>query len=92
MSKKPIPKFKNEKEEFEFWSTHDVTDYVDVSQAKPTEFSHLKPSSKTITMRLPEDLLADLKKVANKYDIPYQSYMKFMLAKVVEQEMKSWEE
>lgn len=80
---KSIPKFKNESEEAEFWATHDSTEFMDWSQAKLATFSNLKPSTKSISLRLPENLLNDIKIMANKEDIPYQSLMKFFLAQGV---------
>ena len=73
---KKIPKFKNEDEELEFWSTHDSTEYVDFSKAKKALFPNLKPSTKTISVRLPESLIEHLKHLANNRDIPYQSLIK----------------
>lgn len=67
---KKIPKFKNEDEELEFWSTHDSTEYVDFSKAKKALFPNLKPSTKTISVRLPESLIEHLKQLANKRDVP----------------------
>ncbi len=80
---KPIPEFKNEQEEFEFWSTHDFTDYLDLSQAKQASFPNLKLSTKTISLRLTQSLLEDLKIMANKRDVPYQSLMKIILTEAV---------
>jgi len=76
---KAIPDFKNEKEEREFWETHDSTDYVDMSKAKLAVFPNLKPTTKAISLRLPEDLLAKIKVKANKMDVPYQSLIKTWL-------------
>lgn len=86
---KPIPKFESEDEEREFWATHDSTDYVDWSRAKPTTFPRLKPTTQTISLRLPEFLLENLKMLANKRDIPYQSLLKVFLAERVEQELRN---
>ena len=83
---KPIPKFKNEDEERDFWATHDATDYFDFSDEVKLDLSQLKPSTRPITIRLPESLLAALKIMANKRDVPYQSLMKMMLAEKVKQE------
>lgn len=83
---KKIPKFKSEEEEFEFWSTHDSTEYIDYSKGKKIVFSNLKPSVKTISVRLPESLIAYLKILANKRDIPYQSLMKIFLIERIEKE------
>ena len=84
---KHIPKFKNEDEEAEFWATHDSTDYFDISRAiiNPS-FSNLMPSTKTITIRVPESLLASLKMIANKKDVPYQSLVKIFLDEKVKEE------
>lgn len=80
---KPIPNFANEAEESAFWSTHDSTDFVDWNQAKLATFSHLKPSTKSISLRLPESLLNEIKVIANKEDVPYQSLIKFLLTQGV---------
>ena len=85
---KPIPKFESEDAEQEFWATHDSTEYVDWSRAQPTTFSRLKPSTKTISLRLPEPLLENLKMLANKRDVPYQSLLKIFLAERIEQELR----
>ncbi len=77
---KKIPKFKNLTEEEAFWKKHDSTQYLDWGNAKLASFPHLKPSTKTISLRLPEDLLNEIKILANKEDIPYQSLMKMLLA------------
>lgn len=86
---KPIPKFKNEDEEDEFWATHDTTEYFDFSKAivNPV-FPNLKFSTKTITIRVPQSLLNDLKVIANKKDVPYQSMVKIMLSEKVKEEMR----
>jgi len=80
-----IPRFKNEDEERDFWATHDFTDYMD--QFKPVEMdlSALKFSTETISLRLPQSLLADIKGLANKRDVPYQSLMKMLLAEKIEE-------
>lgn len=85
---KPIPKFESEDEEQELWATHDSTEYVDWSRAHPTTFSRLKPSTKTISLRLPEPLLENLKMLANKRDVPDQSLLKIFLAERIEQELR----
>jgi len=78
-----IPKFKNEDQEREFWATHSPLDYFDLKQYKRGSFPHLKPSVKSISIRLPEDLLVELKTLANKRDIPYQSLAKLFLARQI---------
>ena len=88
---KKIPKFKNEEEEVEFWSRHDSTEYVDYSKGKKGLFPNLKPSVKTISVRLPESLIERLKVLANKRDVPYQSLLKMYLMERVEKELQSTE-
>ena len=85
--KKKIPKFKNEDEEREFWASHDSTEYIDWSKAKEVIMPNLKPSLKTISIRLPEIMIQELKLIANKRDVPYQSLVKIFLAERVEQEL-----
>ncbi|MBI3595569.1 MAG: BrnA antitoxin family protein [Nitrospirae bacterium] len=86
--KKKIRKFKNEDRERKFWATHDSTEYIDWSKAKRTTLPNLKPSIKTISLRLPESMLAELRLLANKRDVPYQSLLKIFLAERIEQELK----
>ena len=80
----PIHDFKNETEERAFWESHDSTDYVDWSKAKPVRFPNLKPSSKSISLRIPLDLLERIKIAANKRDVPYQSLIKIWLSEKVD--------
>lgn len=80
---KRIPKFKNEDEEREFWATHSPLDYFDAKNFKRASFPKLKPSLKSISIRLPEDMLAELKMLANKKDVPYQSLAKIYLARQI---------
>ncbi|GBE40930.1 hypothetical protein BMS3Bbin09_00817 [bacterium BMS3Bbin09] len=87
--KKRIPKFKNENEEREFWAAHDSTDYIDWSKGKKVVLSKLKPSIKTISLRLPESMLEELKLLANKRDVPYQSLLKIFLAERIEEELET---
>ena len=86
---KKIPKFKNENEEFEFWAKHDLMDYADISRGKRVMFPNLKPSTSSVLIRLPEFLLSELKMLAHKKDIPYQSLMKVYLAEKVKEEIKT---
>jgi predicted DNA binding CopG/RHH family protein len=86
---KRIPKFKNEAEEQKFWANADSTDYIDWSQAKKTVLPNLKPSLKTISLRLPEIMLEELKLLANKLDVPYQSLIKIILSERIEKEIKA---
>jgi len=86
MSKaKKTPEFKNEAEERAFWESHDSTEFVDWKKAQPAQFPNLKPSTKTISLRLPESLLERIKIEANKRDMPYQSLIKVWLSEDVEE-------
>lgn len=76
-----IPKFNSIEEEKEFWENNDSTEFLDWSQAKDVNFPNLKKSTKTISLRLPEDMLEKLKVKANAMDIPYQSFIKMILQK-----------
>ena len=82
---KEIPKFANEAMEASFWQEHDSTDFVNWKTAKLAKFPYLKPSTKSISLRLPEGLLDDIKILANKEDVPYQSLIKFLLTRGVNQ-------
>jgi predicted DNA binding CopG/RHH family protein len=87
MKTKQIPTFKTEDAEREFWAKNDSTDFVDWSQAKKAVFPNLKPSTKTISLRLPETMIASLKVLANKRDVPYQSLLKVFLNERIADEM-----
>ena len=80
---KPIPKFANEDEEREFWATHSPLDYFDIEDFKRASFPQLKPSLKSISIRLPVGMLAELKTLAHKKDMPYQSLAKIFLAREI---------
>ena len=84
-----IPKFKNEDEEREFWATHSPLDYFDSKNFRIASFPKLKPSLKSISIRLPEGMLAELKILANKKDVPYQSLAKVYLARQIALERSS---
>ena len=86
--KNKIPQFISEKEEREFWDTHDSTDFIDWTKAKKTIFPHLKPSLKNISIRLPEIMIEELKLLANKKDVPYQSLMKIFISERIEKELQ----
>jgi len=86
---KTLPKFKNEDEEREFWATHSPLDYFDAENFKRASFPKLKPSLKSISIRLPEGMLAELKTLANKKDVPYQSLVKIYLARQIALERES---
>jgi predicted DNA binding CopG/RHH family protein len=81
---KTIPKFHNEAEERKFWESHDSTEYLDWSKAKKINLPNLKPSSTSISLRLPNGLLERIKIAANKRDVPYQSLIKTWLAEKLE--------
>ena len=86
-NRKCIPKFKSEDEEREFWATHSSLDFFDTSSFKRVTLPNLKPSVKTISIRLPEMMLEELKLLANKRDVPYQSLLKMFLAERIEKEL-----
>jgi len=81
---KRLPEFKTESDERDFWQKHDSSEYVDWSEARSVRMSNLKPSTKTISLRLPEFLLERIKVEANRRDMPYQSLIKAWLAEVVD--------
>lgn len=78
-NKKKIPHFRNEQEERDFWLSNDSTEYLDWAKAQRAAFPNLRPSTKTISLRLPESLLNQLKVTAHRQDIPYQSLIKILL-------------
>ena len=84
---KKIPKFSNEAEEKKFWGEADSSEYVDWKKAKRVVFPKLKPSLKTISIRLPEPMIEELKLLANKRDVPYQSLLKVFLGERIEEEL-----
>ncbi len=86
MNTKPLPKLASEEEERAFWADHDSTDYVDWSKAQEAILPNLQPSRRTISIRMPEPLLAQLKVMAHKRDVPYQSLIKIILHQAVESE------
>jgi predicted DNA binding CopG/RHH family protein len=86
--KNVIPKFKNENKERVFWSKRDSTEYIDWKKAKRVILPNLKPSVKTISIRLPEMMLEELKLLANKRDIPYQSLLKVFLSERLKVELE----
>jgi predicted DNA binding CopG/RHH family protein len=85
--KKPIPRFPSEEEEQEFWNERDSTDYVNWNDARPMVLANLQPSTKTISLRLPEHMLEELKLLANKPDVQYQSLVRVFLAERVQAEL-----
>jgi predicted DNA binding CopG/RHH family protein len=79
----PLPRFKNEDEEREFWAAHDSADYLNWENAQKAVFPNLKTSTSHISLRLPQSLLDELKAAANARDVPYQSLMKIWLAEKI---------
>ena len=89
MSKfRKIPVFKNEDEEREFWANQDSSEFIDWKKSGKVTFSNLKPSTKTISLRLPEFILDELKLIAHKRDVPYQSLIKMFLKDRIDQELR----
>ena len=88
MSKK-IPKFKNEDEEREFWAIRDSTEYVNWKKAQRVVLPELRPSLKTISLRLPKSMIEELKLLAHKKDVPYQSLLKIFLSERIREELKA---
>jgi predicted DNA binding CopG/RHH family protein len=84
--KERMPKFRSEDEERDFWAEHDVVDYFDWDKSVEGSFPALKPSTKTISLRLPQALLEEIKALANELDVPYQSLLKIFLAERVARE------
>jgi predicted DNA binding CopG/RHH family protein len=87
--KSPLPQFKNEEEERAFWRDHDSSEYLDWKSAERVLFPNLKPSTKSISLRLPESLLDALRQMANERDVPYQSLIKMILQDRIETDLKS---
>ena len=83
---KTIPVFKSDEEAGAFWMTHDTTEYFDWSKARRVTFPNLRPSTATISLRLPQSLLNELRTLANERDVPYQSLLKVFLAERVAKE------
>ena len=84
--RKAIPRFANEDEEREFWARHDTADYFDWGKAVRATFPELKPSTTTISLRVPASMIEELKTLANEKDVPYQSLMKVFLAERIARE------
>ena len=85
---KNIPKFNNEDEERDFWAQADSTEYIDWDNGNIVSFPKLKPSTKTISLRLPESMLDEIRTIANKHDVPYQSLIKIFLKDRIDKEFK----
>ena len=87
--KKAIPDFRSEDDERKFWANHNSTEFIDWKAATRRRFPNLKPSLRTISLRLPVSMIEDLKVLANKRDVPYQSLLKVFLAERLERERRS---
>jgi predicted DNA binding CopG/RHH family protein len=86
--KKAAPEFRSEDEERRFWAGHDSTEYIDWRAAGHRKFPNLKPTLRTISLRLPVSMIEDLKILANKRDVPYQSLLKVFLAERLKKERR----
>ncbi len=84
---KQLPEFKSEDEERAFWAAHDSTEYLDWGRAERVVFPKLKPSTKTISLRMPESMLNQIRVLANKRDVPYQSLIKIFLQERIDNEL-----
>jgi len=84
--RKKIPTFKDEDAEREFWANADSTEYIDWSQAQRIVLPNFRPTLRTISLRLPESMIAELKLLANQRDVPYQSLLKVFLADRINEE------
>jgi predicted DNA binding CopG/RHH family protein len=87
-TKKQMPKFRSEDEERKFWATNDSAEFIDWRSAQQRRFPNLKPSLRTISLRLPVSMIEDLKILANRRDVPYQSLLKVFLAERLEKERR----
>src|SRR3954452_7114356 len=85
---KKIPKFEDEDAEREFWAKADSTEYIDWSKAQRLVLPNFRPTLRTISLRLPESMIAELKLLANQRDVPYQSLLKVFLAERINEERK----
>ena len=86
--KKVVPEFRSEEEEREFWAGHDSTDFIDWRSAARRKFPNLRPTLRTISLRLPVSMIEDLKILANRRDVPYQSLLKIFLAERLKKELR----
>lgn len=85
--RKQVPRFESEEQERSFWAKHDSTDFVDWTVAQRRAVPNLRPTLRTISLRLPESMIGHLKVLANKRDIPYQSLLKQFLAERLQREL-----
>jgi predicted DNA binding CopG/RHH family protein len=89
--KKAIPAFKNEEQERKFWASHESADYIDWRRAEDLRLPSLRPTTRTISIRLPQPMIERLKVLANKRDVPYQSLLKMYVAERIEEELRTEE-
>jgi predicted DNA binding CopG/RHH family protein len=89
--KKVVPTFKSEAQEREFWASHDSADYIDWRRAEDMRLAKLRPTTRTISIRLPQPMIERLKVLANKRDVPYQSLLKMYVAEKIEEELRTEE-
>ncbi len=85
--RRQIPTFGSEEQERSFWAERDSTDYVNWTAARRRSFPNLRPTLRTISLRLPESMIGHLKALANKRDVPYQSLLKQFLAERLKREL-----
>jgi predicted DNA binding CopG/RHH family protein len=85
--KKKTPEFQSEAEERLFWQKHDSSEYIDWSDAENVVMPKLKPSTRSISIRLPESMIEELKVIANKRDVPYQSLLKIFISERIDAEL-----
>lgn len=88
-TKKQLPRFRSEEEERSFWAKNDSTAFIDWDTAQKRRFPKLKPPLRTISLRLPVSMIEDLKILANKRDVPYQSLLKVFLAERIDRERQA---
>jgi predicted DNA binding CopG/RHH family protein len=88
MKTRPVTEFRSEDSEREFWAGHDSTEFIDWQSARRRKLPNLKPTLRTISLRLPVSMIEDLKVPANKRDVPYQSLLKVFLAERLEKERR----
>jgi predicted DNA binding CopG/RHH family protein len=86
--KKPVPEFPSEDDERGFWAEHDSTEFIDWSAARRRKLPNLRPTLRTISLRLPIGMIEDLKILANQRDVPYQSLLKVFLAERLKKELR----
>ena len=88
--KNKVPKLRSDAEERLFWAAHDSADYVDWKKGKKAVFPNLRPSLKSISLRLPESMIEELRLLANKKDVPYQSLLKMFLSERIAKELRPY--